>query len=329
MIIKKLKQIKKSYTSKRSICEAFRNDCNTYVKWQYHNPQIKSKNAMEAKILRHTHVLEKGMSLSHPRSGFGVQRASELLDFIDEYVSEGYESDESSAVLNALGVLKAYIDFHRQRNFQPEEIIKRLQKWESYIPAQEEYGIKTISYDDLKIGIHGEFPDFFNSRHAIRQFAEEPITIEEIKRAVALAMRAPSACNRQSCKVYFYTDPDINATIGNNIPGNTGFADEIKNYLVVTSDISAFYDSFERNQVYVDGGIFVLALAESLHYYGIGSCILQNGETKERDHNIRAVCTNIPKNEKIIVFLAIGHYKKEFTYAVSHRKNIEDVLIIK
>lgn len=105
------------------------------------------------------------MSLSHPRSGFGVQRASELLDFIDEYVSEGYKLEDSSAVLNALGVLKAYIDFHRQRNFQPEEIIKRIQKWESYIPAQEEYGIKAISYDDLKIGIHGEFPDFFNSRH--------------------------------------------------------------------------------------------------------------------------------------------------------------------
>lgn len=329
MITKKLKQIKKYHMDKKAICEAFRNDCNNYVKWQYHNPKIKSKNAMEAKILRHTHVLEKGMSLSHPRSGFGVQRASELLNFIDEYTSEGYKPDDSSAILNALGVLRAYIEFHRQRNFQPEEIIKGLQKWETYIPAQSEYGIKTITFDDLKTSIYGEFPDFFNSRHAIRQFAEEPITMDEIKRAVTLAMRAPSACNRQSCKVYFYTDSDVNASIGNNIPGNAGFKEEVKNYLVVTSDISAFYDSFERNQVYVDGGIFAFALAESLHYYGIGSCILQNGETKERDRNIRAVCTNIPENEKIIVFLAVGHYKKEFSYAVSHRKILEDVLVVK
>lgn len=65
------------------------------------------------------------------------------------------------------------------------------------------------------------------------------------------------------------------------IAGNTGFDGEVQNYIVVTSDMSAFYDPFERNQVYVDGGIFTMALVEALHYYGIASCILQNGEYKE------------------------------------------------
>ena len=50
------------------------------------------------------------------------------------------------------------------------------------------------------------------------------------------------------------------------IAGNTGFDGEVQNYIVVTSDMSAFYDPFERNQVYVDGGIFTMALVEALHY---------------------------------------------------------------
>ena len=72
-----------------------------------------------------------------------------------------------------------------------------------------------------------------------------------------------------------------------------------------------------------------MALAESLHYYGIGSCILQVGETIERDKSIRKVCGNIAPNERIVVCLAIGHYKDVVSYALSHRKSVNDVLIVK
>ena len=122
-------------------------------------------------------------------------------------------------------------------------------------------------------------------------------------------MKAPSACNRQSCKAYFYQDKDVNKELGKLIAGNTGFDGEVQNYIVVTSDMSAFYDPFERNQVYVDGGIFTMALVEALHYYGIASCILQNGEYKERNLKFKEICKNIPENEKIICSLPLGTIK--------------------
>lgn len=71
-----------------------------------------------------------------------------------------------------------------------------------------------------------------------------------------------------------------------------------------------------------------MALVEALHYYGIASCILQNGEYKEKNHKFKAICGNIPENEKIILFIAIGYYKDKFTYATSHRKNLKDILIV-
>ena len=106
-------------------------------------------------------------------------------------------------------------------------------------------------------------------------------------------MKAPSACNRQSCKVYFYKDKNVNEELGIIIAGNTGFDWEVQKYIVVTSDISAFYDPFERNQVYVDGGIFTMALVEALHYYGIASCILQNGEYKERNLILSSLANSV------------------------------------
>ena len=109
-IIDFLKEQQKWTVSKYKLWKAYHSDYEEYNHWQYHNPNVKTQNALEAKILRQTHVSEKGMSLSHPREKFGVQKALELLDFIDEFVECGYDIKDSVPVLNALGVIKAYLE---------------------------------------------------------------------------------------------------------------------------------------------------------------------------------------------------------------------------
>lgn len=328
-IIDFLKKQKRWTVSKYNLWKAYHSDYKEYEHWQYHNPDVKTQNALEAKILRQTHVIEKGMSLTHPREKFGVQKSLELLDFIDEFVECGYKIEDSTPVLNALGVLKAYLSYHEEHGFKPENVLKKFEKYSKYLLEKEKYGIVEVNKAELEKEAQGAFPEFFMSRHSVRQFSEQPIDVSDIEKAVKLAMKAPSACNRQSCKAYFYRDKEVNKSLGELIAGNTGFDGEVQNYIVVTSDMSAFYDPFERNQVYVDGGIFTMALVEALHYYGIASCILQNGEYKEKNLKFKEICKNIPANEKIILFIAIGYYKDNFTYAVSHRKNLEKVLIIR
>ncbi len=324
-----LKKQKRWTVSKYNLWKAYYSDYKEYKCWQYHNPNVKTQNALEAKILRQTHVIEKGMSLSHPREKFGVQKAIELLDFIDEFMRLGYKIEDSIPVINALGVLKAYLTYHKERGFNPESVLNRFQKYSKYLHHDEQYGVVQTDKITLQKEAAGSFRQFFMSRHSVRQFSDKPIIESDIRKAVELAMKAPSACNRQSCKVYYYREKSVNKELGELIAGNTGFEDEVQNYIVVTSDMSAFYDPFERNQVYVDGGIFTMALVEALHYYGIASCILQNGEYKERNKKFKSICKNIPENEKIILFIAIGYYKDTFTYAVSHRKNLDEVLIVR
>lgn len=279
--------------------------------------------------MRQTNVIEKGMSLSHPREKFSVQKAMELLEFIDEFTECGYKVEDSIPILNTLGVLKTFLTYHEERGFKPENVFKKFEKYSKYLLEKEKYGIIEVNKSELKKEAQGAFPEFFMSRHSVRQFSEQTIDVSDIEKAVKLAMKAPSACNRQSCKAYFYRDKEVNKRRGELIAGNTGFDGEVQNYIVITSDMSAFYDPFERNQVYVDGCIFTMALVEALHYYGIASCILQNGEYKERNLKFKEICKNIPENEKIILFIAIGYYKDNFTYAVSHRKNLDNVLIIR
>ena len=325
-----IKDYKKIVAMNMAIRSAYKDDCKEFLRWQYNNPNLKTKDAYEAKILRQAHVLEKGMSLKRPKNGFGVKKALELLEYIADYEENGYLIEESQAVINSIGVLNAYVDFHKKRGFLPVAVVDELRKYRKYIPInEEEFGVIEADYKSMRQLAQGNFNDFFCSRHSVRQFSEESVTEDEIKRAVSLAMHAPSACNRQSVRVYFYRDEETNQKLGDLIAGNTGFEKDASKYIVLTSDISAFYEAFERNQMYVDGGIFALALAEAFHYYGIASCILQNGESAEKNMEFRKACKNIPNNEKIILFLAIGHYPKQFTYASSHRKKLQDVLVVK
>ena len=330
MLRQMIKDYKKIVAMNMAIRSAYKDDCKEFLRWQYNNPNLKTKDAYEAKILRQAHVLEKGMSLKRPKNGFGVKKALELLEYIADYEENGYLIEESQAVINSIGVLNAYVEFHKKRGFLPVAVVDELRKYRKYIPInEEEFGVIEADYKSMRQLAQGDFYDFFCSRHSVRQFSEEAVTEDEIKRAVSLAMHAPSACNRQSVRVYFYRDEETNQKLGDLIAGNTGFEKDASKYIVLTSDISAFYEAFERNQMYVDGGIFALALAEAFHYYGIASCILQNGESAEKNMEFRKACKNIPNNEKIILFLAIGHYPKQFTYASSHRKKLQDVLVVK
>lgn len=330
MLKQVIKDYKKVVEMNWDIKKAYRDDCSEFLEWQYNNPKLKTKNAYEAKILRQAHILEKGMSLKEPKKGFGVKKALELLEYIAEYEVNGFNIEESQAVINSIGVLNAYVELHKNKGFAPSEVEIKLKKYDRFISRDEcKFGVIESDSTYMQQLAQGNFKDFFCSRHSIRQFSEEPVAEDEINRAVSLAMHAPSACNRQSVKIYYYRDEETNRNLGKLIAGNTGFEKDASKYIVVTSDISAFYEAFERNQMYVDGGIFALALTEAFHYYGIASCILQNGESAEKNVEFRKVCKNIPKNEKIILFLAIGHYPEQFTYASSHRKKLQDVLIIK
>lgn len=327
--INKLKDMGRRYKRSRTIKMEYKCDMKAYIQYNYNNPKLKSQHALEAKILRQAHMLEKGMSLSHPKDKFGVDKAMTLLGFVDEYKQCGYSENDAKVIHNALGTVYAYIEFHKERGFSPEKVIAYYEELAMKLSDEERGGTSNITMDQMNKEIHSEFPEFFHSRHSIRQFASSEVDVDAVKEAVRLAMKAPSACNRQSCRVYFYKDKKVNADIGRLIAGNTGFEKEVQHYLVLTGDMSAFYDAFERNQLYIDAGIFTMALTEALHYYGIGSCILQNGELQEKNKKFRNICNNIPENERIVVFIAIGNYKDNITYAVSRRKNIDDVFIVK
>lgn len=327
-MIEKLKRNVKIFLNRMGMFTEFYYDYRHYKKWNYNNPSVKTKAAQESKILRQTHMIEKGMSLSSPRKGFGQQKIAVLFEMLDRYIELKFPTDDMP-FQDALYVLNEYVEMQHSLGYENPEMITRLKEYDQYKAEGIEAGIKHDTKVNLLSYSDRPFPEFFNSRHSMRQFSSEPVKVDDVKKAIKIAQKAPTACNRQAAKVYMYSDREINRKLGDLIAGNTGFEDEVQNYLVVTADVSAFYDTFERNQIYVEAGLFTMALVQGLQYYGVASCILQNGEYYKKNKKFKAICKNIPDNERIVCFVAIGYFKDNFNYAVSLRKRLEDVFITK
>ena len=94
--------------------------------------------------------------------------------------------------------------------------------------------------------------------------------------------------------------------------------------LMITTDNSSFLDIKERNQVYIDGGLFAMSLLLSLEYVSLAACPLNAMLNVSRDKQMRELL-NIPKNENIIMFAAVGNFKESYKEPKSFRYKGEEI----
>ena len=306
----------------------FRYDARSLIKVK--NPFRKDYKDIEAELFMATHVVEKGLSLKHTRLGYGKQQIYYILELVRNYIKTGCPQN-NTVIMFSLGVLKAYTEFHRKNNYDLDKIgiaIDNLVNEVNIKLAEEYAGVIHITkpYID-KIRESSNFRDFFNTRYSVRNYSDKNIDIEVIKNAISLAQKSPSACNMQPVRVYIIQDENLKDGVLALHKGHRGFGDMANKILVITSDSICFHVN-ERHQAYIDGGIFTCSLLLSLHYHGIGSCVLQWTAERKRDTILRNMLC-ISESEKIIVLITIGYYPDEFDVAKSMRKSTEEIVYVK
>src|SRR5699024_2441066 len=92
--------------------------------------------------------------------------------------------------------------FSSQLTMVPEaqEILRQLDHLE--IDPLHEGGILEKTNDDFFEGKLKDPERFFLSRHTLRDYSDREVECSTVMRAIKLAMRSPSACNRQAWHVY-------------------------------------------------------------------------------------------------------------------------------
>jgi nitroreductase len=310
----------------KDLVSNFVNDFNLYYKYS-HIFKINNLNKIEAKIILNYHSVEKGFLFKNMKSRFAMQRIINLHELlIDQSV---INNCNLSQIRVAYQVMCEYYEIHLKFDANINDYFTKkqydfykkilLQKNDLHFSSYIEY-----QYEDFYKFNQCNFDDFSNSRKSIRNFTGEVIDIELVKKAIKLASNAPSVCNRQSSKVYLVDDKNI---IDKALEIQGGFAGYVKNVnqlLILTVDRNYFYNVGERNQFYIDGGIFLMNLLYSLHYYKIANCPANWGKLVKEEKLLENYI-KIPEAEKIICMIQIGIAEDNFRVTLSKRRDVEEI----
>lgn len=276
------------------------------------------------RILAKAHSIEKGLSMPDPRPFFGTAALTELDRRLREF--EGLCLDRNHpAYRKGRDVIQVYFKTHADRGLTPPAELGYLQHWLAEPRHTCIGGSLSLRATDVQADARGDFRTASLSRHSIRMFRKDPVAPELVREAVALAQRSPSVCNRQGCRVYVVEDPAKRRKALEIQGGNRGFTEEIQCLLVVVSSLPVFRDSKERNQGWVDGGLFSMSLLLALHHLGLGACPLNWSAGRAKDRQLRTLL-GIPDKELVVMLVGAGHLRDEFIVAASPRRPLDEVL---
>lgn len=276
---------------------------------------------MQYVLLRDTHIIEKGLSMRNPRIGFGQAKVLTLIGRLKTYC-QLYLQTDAEFLSYPLSAIQTYIEYMTRSEVNIRSIeqeYETLLNMAGHPQVSVKSGIEEVDRRETLRQCAGNFEALLNSRHSVRYFSDEEVSDELLVKALSLAQRTPSACNRQGWKTHIYRGAqsiDLLTWQG----GSRGFENEIRCSIVVTANLKAF-KAYEPHQAYVDGGLYAMNLINALHSLGLGTIPLSCGFKHKKLKQLSSF--GIPDNEVPIVIIGIGHLPERYKVAISERKSIE------
>jgi nitroreductase len=260
--------------------------------------RIRGKH-LETQLTKDYHRVEKGLALAEPKRPFGA----ELLARMDTGIPGAPVGPFSNYAVTARQALREW-----NQNHTIDDAIAEPRKSVLWGPSEQP------TLDRL-----------FESRRSVRHFAPEPVDESLLHHAIDLAANAPSVCNRQATRVHHISDPELAQRVLALQNGNRGFG-HVPTVLIVTTDLRLFAGASERNQRWIDGGLFAMTLVWALHAQGLATCMLNWSMNNSSTDRLRAVAGLEPW-EDVITYIAVGNYPNEYRVARSPRRSRDEILI--
>ncbi|MGF3052679.1 nitroreductase family protein [Microbacterium sp. YY-03] len=275
----------------------FARDWRRYTKFAFtgvRDAQVNEKH-LEAQLTLDYHRVEKGLTFKEPKRPFGASMAEHFDQLVPLAAAKSEHGDAFwyKAAVNADEALRRWndtgeVDERVARARRPREPLKNPER-------------------------------FFESRQSIRNFSGRPVEESILDRAVGIAGNAPSVCNRQPWQVRFLTGAQVaEARVFQN--GNRGI-DPIPVLAVVTVDARMFNGRGERNQGWIEGGIFGASLVYAFHALGVDTCMLNMSVTNAVADGLRK-SIGLADHDLVITMIAVGYAEEGALAPRSARRGV-------
>lgn len=306
----------KTYWTRIVNLSYFLSDYKKCMKYSLGYP-INTREKHTAQIMLLMHSLEKGLSMPDKKQGFGKEKSLKLSQMISKY-NQKYGRCETTDT--AINILDAYLKCEFSTQDTPtRNTISRLITENRSVLIEGRGGTRSIEKPSFDLSFM-QILDFYSQRHSIRQYSRKPISPEEIKKAQMIAASTPTACNRQTSRLYSFRDKETIYRLLDNQLGGQGWCEDADTLFVITSDRSYFNGNYERAQPYVDGGLFAMNFVMGLHAQKIASCFKMFIKSPKREKKFKAIA-GISDTEIPIVLILAGHYLDEPVLSpISHKQ---------
>jgi len=179
-------------------------------------------------------------------------------------------------------------------------------------------GVIPYSVALMRKGVLEHPEDFFFSRYSIREFDGSKIGREKIMRAIELASKTPSSCNRQPWFTYHLDDGELINKVLSIQGGANGFGETISNLVIISVDQRAYDTAVERYQGWIDGGMYGMSFIYACHSLGLGTCCLNWAKNTSDEKSLRSLLP-IKNEHSVLMMIGIGLPCSEFKVCRSKR----------
>lgn len=271
------------------------------------------------------HRLEKGLSHKHFRYGFGIHVIEDLSRHISmlEYADSSYVSNP--LYIQAISVLSEYRKRHELVGYdltKVQEIVPQ-HIWDA-VGLDDTQNAGSFVLDAKNNNLEKNFVELAENRHSVREFSDVPVSQDLLDKIYQITLKTPSVCNRQASRIYQICRPDVIQRALDIQCGFRGY-DTPPILLLVTSDIRAFLNENERNEPFVDGGLFCMSLLYALEAYGLAACPLNAMFSYSQDIKTRKLL-GIPDYELPIMYIAVGNFPESIPVCKSMRYKVDNIV---
>lgn len=277
-----------------------------------------------ARIMYNVHALEKGLARTADRRlGFGSKALSNLNGALRVYRRKGYDP-AGFAWVEGLSVIQRYLELHADHGHDVSFLAGIIDPEFLAPPAADDFraaGTKVISRGDKLANASKNFYELAQGRSAVREFSGEPIDPDKVLRALDNATKTPSVCNRQGWRVYWTEDKALAGQVLAHQRG-FGYPELPEVLLTITVSNNTFLSPVERNQGFVDGGLFAMSVMYGLEHEGLAAVPLNACLYDRAQRAIRSLL-DIDPSEVIVMFLAVGAFADETVVPISDRRSPE------
>ena len=277
-----------------------------------------------ALLRRNIHRLEKGLIMRPRRDVFALDYLPEtVLVYKDVFSSKGFSQCELAW---AESVFEKYFSVV---NCSHPDIAYAYKVYLQITPNNHEPSKEKIPYLQANKAKHtvsyNQLMDLCLARRSNRWFLNKPIEDEKVTQAVAAALQAPSACNRQPYEFYkIESQPLLSQLV--KLPGGTaGFAENIPCLMAVVGDLSYYPEARDRHVIYIDGSLASMQFMLALETLDLASCPINWPELHTLDKRVSKLL-GLPEYKRVVMFIAVGYPDDSGHIAYSEKKLPEDVI---